>query len=217
MHRDHDLGFGKLLKVMVSTSREGAGTSFAPSWRAVETNVVLFDAYLLHASAASATTCHDRIVLTFAALDDDDSCMAAHRGVVHQPMLKMRCEHVYVRDLLRGITSAVESSKAPAPVPRTPSATAAIATRKRARPEGGGLHTRKNLAPEWASAGARRAGVCLSGHEMTSSRRKEGDETLTCDAVGCGKPIFPGMRAFSCEACDYDVCSLCCNLRPGSP
>ena len=109
-HRDHEVGLGKLLKVMLSTSDQGVGTAFGPSWKSVRTRAVLFDAYLEHASPASPTSRHDRVVLTFAALDDEASCRAAHYGVVAAPKLASRQEHIFVVDAI-GAQSTVAPRK----------------------------------------------------------------------------------------------------------
>ena len=94
-HRDHELGVGKLLKVILSTSDQGVGTVFSPTWEEVRSRALLFDAYMEHASPARSPPRQDRVVLTFAALDDDDSCQAAHVGVVSAPKLKARQEHIF--------------------------------------------------------------------------------------------------------------------------
>ena len=64
---------------------------------------MLFDAYREHSSPACPAMRYDRIVLSFAALDDPVSCHAAHWGVVEAPYLHRRATHIFLVDALDAV------------------------------------------------------------------------------------------------------------------
>lgn len=208
-HRDHNGGFGKLLKVIVSLSDSGVGTAFAPSWQPVLKKMVLFDGFLEHQSPASPTMRCDRVVLTFAALTDADSRIAAHQGVVGAPKLSARKKHIYVipeascPTIMPIATSTSAASYTPAASTATVCATC--------RPSSPGL---KQMETSTTRVSKRHQSTltsrkCPAGHTLKLDYVETGCE-VDCNG-GREYVLLPGETRWNCEECDFDLCQRCCD------
>jgi len=98
-HRDHQLGFGKLIKVLCALDGGPAGTTFQQAANDSTAPTVGFDAFSLHRALQSATS-RMRIVLVFATRADSDSVAAAHHGTASGARLLARKKVLLVGEAL---------------------------------------------------------------------------------------------------------------------